>query len=187
MTLTEKSILASIAAVGTAILFVVLASIYCLGVYNAQQSLKNLYEAKVDANRADLSNLKSKLPEAASVTTAQMEQLGALFNGYAAARTPESSGAIMNWVKETVPQIDQSTFKNLQNIITSTRDSWTERQKELVDISRVYNTNLDKQPSGLVLSVFGKFERIKPIVIVTSDTNRAFSTGTDERMDLFKK
>jgi hypothetical protein len=169
------------------IVFVITFAGYALSTYNTQQKLGNLYTAKVDANKADLSNLKSKLPEAASVTTEQMEQLGKLFNNYAAARTPAASGAIMNWVQESVPNIDQSTFRNLQNIIVATRDGWTERQKELVDISRVYNTNLDTQPSGLILKIFGDFERIKPIVIVTTDTSRAFETGVDEPAVLFRK
>jgi len=184
---TKLIIGGAVALVSIVTIFAVVSGVYCLSTYNTQQRLWNLYSSKVEANRADLSNLKSKLPEAARVSTAQMESLAQLFNGYAAARTPESNGAIMRWVQESIPNVDQTTFKNLQNIISATRDSWTERQKELVDISRAYNTNLDTQPSGLVLKVFGNFERIKPIVITTADTARAFETGRDEALDLFPK
>jgi len=169
------------------VIFLIIAVVSIMGTYNQQMVLKNQYMAKVDANKADLSNLKSKLPEAASVTEEQMDQLGKLMTNYAAARTPKSEGVLMNWVKETVPNVDQSTYLNLQNLIIATRDSWTARQKELVDIARVYNTNLDTQPSGLILSIFGHFERIQPIVIVTEGTAKAFETKRDEPIKLFSK
>lgn len=185
MTTSTKLILGGVVAVAFSFILTLVVGGYCLNTYNTQQRLLNLYTAKVEANKADLSNLKSKIPEAAQVTGKQMEDLGRLFTQYAEARTPEANGALVRWVQESVPNVDQKTYLNLQNIITSTRDSWTDRQKELVDISRVYNTNLDTQPSGLVLSIFGKFERLKPIVIITGDTARAFETSRDEPLQLF--
>lgn len=132
----------------------------------------------------DLSNLKSKFSEVAQVTDAQMAQLSDLFTRYAEARTSENAGAVMNWVQESIPNVDQSTYRNLQNIIVATRDGWTERQKELVDLVRVYNTALDRMPGGLLLKFFG-FERKKAIIVITTDTKRAFETGTDEPAVLF--
>jgi hypothetical protein len=173
---------------GGFLLFVVIAVvtlIFTLSVYNAQKRLLVQYEAKVEANKTDLSNLKSKLPEAAAVTTAQMKKLEELFTAYAEARTPEAGGQLMQWVQESVPNVDQKTFTNLQNIIVSTRDGWTQRQKELVDITRVYNTNLETQPRGFILSLVGDFEELDPKIVVTGSTTKAFETGVDEPMDLF--
>ena len=99
----------------------------------------------------ELSNLKSKLPEAASVTDAQMDKLAELLNSYAAARTPEADGALMLWVQESVPNIDQTTFLNLQNVLVWLRGIERLRQRELVDIARAYNVNLETQPSGTIL------------------------------------
>lgn len=175
---------AAVAAI--TIIAVLVVGSFWVSTYNRQQRLLAQYEAKVDANRAELSNLKSKLPEAAQVTDAQMEKLGELFTNYAEARSPDGGGALMQWVTEAVPNVDQATFLNLQNMIAATRDSWTKRQTELVDITREYNTNLATQPKGAILAFHG-FERLVPVVIVTSDTNRAFETGVDEKIDLFPR
>jgi hypothetical protein len=165
--------------------FLVVTVGYLFSVYNTQKRLEVLYTAKIEANKVELSNLKSKLPEAASVTDAQMDKLGELFNSYAAARTPEADGALMLWVQESVPNIDQTTFLNLQNVIVSTRDNWTQRQRELVDIARAYNVNLETQPRGTILGWLGDFERIDPKIIITSGTTEAFRTGVDEPLELF--
>ena len=108
--------------------------LWALGTYNTQVGYANLIEAKTEANKTDLSNLKSKFSEVAQVTDEQMAQLSDLFTRYAEARTSDNAGAVMNWVQETVPNVDQSTYRNLQNIIVATRDSWTERQKELYEV-----------------------------------------------------
>jgi predicted PolB exonuclease-like 3'-5' exonuclease len=75
------------AAFITGLLTLIIFGVYAVSVVNTQKRLLNQYTSKIEANKTDLANLKSKLPEAASVTTAQMEKLGELFNGYAAART----------------------------------------------------------------------------------------------------
>lgn len=182
----SKTTLAIIVAVLVLFIGGLICSVWTVATYNRQVHLSNLIEAKVEANKTDLSNLKSKFSEVAQVTDEQMSRLSELFNGYASARTKDSAGALSSWVKEAVPNVDQATFTNLQNIIVASRDGWTNRQKELVDQVREYNTALDTFPSGIVLKIFG-FEKKKAIIVITSDTRRAFDSGTDEPTSLFKK
>ncbi len=177
---------AAIAAVaGIALMLMAILAIYTLATYNVQQRLSNQYTAKVAANKTELSNLKAKFAEAAAVTTEQMASLEKIFVAHADARTKKGDAALMTWVQETVPNVDQDTFKELQRIVVSSRDDWTTRQTELVDIARTYNTNLDTQPSGLVLSIFGDFPRLEPAIVVSAGTQEAFRTGTDEPVELF--
>lgn len=176
--------LGCIAAAVFAFMATAVLAVYITSTINTQHRLANMYESKVEANKTELSNLKQKLPEAASVTEAQMQKLEQLFTAYAEGRSSDG-GSLMQWTQEAVPNVDQSTFLNLQNIVASTRDAWTRRQKELVDISRVYNTNLDTIPSGWILATFGRFERLDPIIVITQDTQEAFETGIDKPLDLF--
>lgn len=157
---------------------------YSISAYNTAITLKTGYDAKIKANEADFDNLSKKISQTAQVSKAQLEKLKDIYTSYAEARTGNGDkGAIMNWVQESVPNVDTSTMNNLQNIIVSSRNSWTERQKELVDISREYNTNLNTFPTNLILGVFG-FQKINPLVVSSENTQKAFQTQQDNNTDL---
>jgi hypothetical protein len=157
---------------------------YGVSTYNTATDLKNQYEAKISANKADFDNVKKVILQTAQVSKTQLDKLQEIYVKYADARTSDVTGAVMNWVQEAVPNIDTSTMNNLQNIIVSSRNSWTNRQKELVDISREYNLLLVKFPSNILLSVFG-FKKIDPLVITSTETEKAFETGKDDNTNVF--
>jgi hypothetical protein len=95
-------------------------------------------------------------------------------------------GSLANWIHESVPNVDTSTFNNLQNIISAKRDGFTMRQKELLDMSREHTTLLREFPSNIILSILGRKEI--PVTIVTSSrTESAFSTGQDNDTQVFSK
>lgn len=157
---------------------------YGITLFNTSNTLKLTYEAKVSSNEADFDNMKKVIGQTAQVSKAQMDKLKEIYVEYADARSSDASKAIMNWVQEAVPNIDASTFNNLQNIIVSSRNGWTARQRELVDISREYNTLLVKFPSNIFLGFFG-FQKINPLIISSSDTKESFKTGEDNDTNLF--
>jgi len=157
-----------------------------VGMYNDAAKLKNQYDAKLMANHAELDNVKKKIGQVAEVTDEQMKSLERLFTGYATARTSKSENQLMTWIKETVPNVDQKTFLNLQNIITSSRDAWTMRQTELVDVAREYNQRLVTFPSNFILKFLG-FEKIVPNVVTSTSTEKAFETGKDDETKVFNK
>lgn len=157
---------------------------YGITTFNQAQTLTTQYEAKVDANKTDFDNVVKVIGQTSQVSKAQLDKLKEIYVSYAEARTgKDAQQAIMNWVQESVPNVDTSTMNNLQNIIVSSRNSWTERQKELVDISREYNTMLAKFPSNFVLGIFG-FKEINPLIITSADTEKAFQTGQDNNTNL---
>jgi len=179
-----------IAALGLTAIFAMIAFVvgmYVLNLNNTQATLLNTYQAKKEANKADLSNLKSKLPEIAAVSNDAMDDLERILTKYANARTPEASGQMMLWVQEQVPNVDMSVKKNLVNAISATRDSWTDRQKELIDISRAYNGNLSVQPSKFILMTMLGYKPIAADVVITEGTAKAFETLRDEPMDFTRR
>jgi len=93
----------------------------------------------------------------------------------------------MNWIQEAIPNIDAKTFENLQNILVAKRDSWTMRQKELLDFKRVHDNILDVGFRGLVLTkVFGR-SKIDVQIVTSGATKMAFETGEDNDTDVFGK
>src|SRR5579864_7402620 len=108
---------------------------------NREGSLKVTIENKQTDNKNEMDNMWKTISQVAQVTDAQKNALMDIFNGYASARTGQNKGgSLANWIKEAVPNVDTSTFNNLQNIITSKRDGFVQRQKELLDLNREHNT-----------------------------------------------
>ena len=182
----SKLLLAGLGAFGVLTLIVVVLFASGVSVYNDAARLKNTYEAKVDANRGELDNLKKKISQVAQVSDEQMKSLENIFVKHAEARSSKSENQLMTWIKESVPNVDQKTFINLQNVIVGSRDSWTMRQTELVDISREYNQRLVVFPGNVFLKLMG-FEKIIPKVITSTSTEKAFATGKDDDTELFSR
>ena len=155
-----------------------------IGVYNTEASLRTQYNSKVLANEAIFDNTWKKISQSAQVTDAQKNALKEIFTSYASARTGNGDGGqLMKWVQESVPNVDVSVYKNLQNIITGARDEWTANQVALVDIAREYNQNLATFPSNVFLKIFG-FQPIDAKIITSARTGQAFATGQDNDISL---
>lgn len=161
--------------------------IYGISTYNTAKRLHNLYDAKLVDNTSEFDNMWKKISQTAQIAEAKKDGLKEIFNGYATARSGNGDGgSLAKWVQESVPNPDLSEYKIVINIVTGSRDSWTNRQKELVDIARQYNEMLAVFPSNVFLGLFG-MEKIDPKVVTSSRTDTAFKTGKDDDTTLFKK
>lgn len=169
-------LLGIVGAFGLALIVIVSSLI---GQFNDAAKLRNQYEAKVVDNSSEFDNMKKKISQVVQVSDVQYDKLKEILVSYADARSTKSDNVMMNWIKESVPNIDTSTYKTIINIITGSRDSWTMRQKELIDISREYNQRLSVFPGNFILPMFG-FQKIVPKVITSSATEKAFETGKDD-------
>lgn len=167
------------------VVVIILASSF-IGTYNNATDFNVGIKAKIEDNKNEFDNMKKKICQVAQVSTAQMEALAEIFNGYAKARSGSGNDdkLIMKWISESIPNVDTSTFKNLQNIIVSSRDSWTMRQKELIDLQREYNRLLKRFPSNIMLSILG-FKEIDIPVIISDNTEKTFETKRDNDTSVF--
>lgn len=182
----SKGTMIGLASVAVVFLFGIVISIMWVGASNSEIGLRNRIEAKQRDNGSEFDNMWKKISQSAQVTDAAKNALQEIFTEHAKARNTGGGGGLAKWVQESVPNIqpDSIPFRNLMNIITSSRDRWTMRQKELLDLSRAHNDILAKFPSSLFVGSRGKIE----VQIVTSGrTKEAFATGEDENLDLFGK
>ncbi len=171
-----------LAIVGVAVLLLVGSVI---STSNQEVQLRTTIETKQRDNYSELDNTLKKISQSAQVTTAQKEALKEIIIGNSEARNTKG-GSLFTSVKEAVPNIDTSTFNNLMNIITSSRDGWTMRQRELLDLSREHSSLMRRFPSGVILTMLGRKEI--EVKIVTSDrTEDAFKTGKDNDVNVFQK
>lgn len=179
----KKSIVIAIAVIVPLLLGALVIGGAAIGTYNSAAGLKNTYEMKVKDNSSEFDNMWKKISQVCQIADSKKDAFKEIFNGYATARTPEGAGKVMLWVKEQAPNADLKIFDNAQNIIVSSRDGWTFRQKEMVGIAEQYNAMLVKFPSNIFLGLFG-FQKIDPKVITSTRTDEAFKTGKDDDVSL---
>jgi hypothetical protein len=158
-----------------------------MGVRNKAVTLHNTYDSKVLTNETEFDNMFKKINQVAQVSDASKDALKEIFVGYASARNTGGAkdGSLMKWITESVPNVDTNAllYKDLMNTIVSSRNSWTARQVELVEIAREYNLMVDIFPQNIVMSVFG-YTKIDAKIVTSSRTEEAFRTGKDDDTDL---
>lgn len=156
--------------------------------HNKEVTQRNLIVAKQTDNKNEMDAMWKIIEQQAQVTDEQKKALVEIFNGYATARTSEGQGKMMAWIKEVVPDASPTskTYIMLMNTITSQREGFKFRQKELLDFKRVHDNILDTFP-GFVFNMILNRKKIDVVIVTSSRTENAFSTGKDDSVELFKK
>lgn len=170
---------------GSVAVVVVMLLMYVVGLLNSEARLALTIEAKQVDNTSEFDNMWKKISQVAQVPEAKKDALKEIFVEYASARSGDkTSGSLANWIHESVPNVDLKEFENLQNIIVASRDSWTMRQKELIDLDREHDAMFVQFPTGQILGMFGR-KRTEIVVITSSKTEKTFETGKDDDVKLF--
>jgi len=185
----SKGLMAVIGGGVLVVLFAIIMIVSLVSTLNTEARLRTTIEAKQKDNTSEFDNMWKKISQTAEVTVAHKDALKEIFASHAESRTggKGQGGSVMSWIQESVPNINLDTMKNMQNIIISSRDAWTMRQKELIDLARERTQMFRTIPSNLFLAIGGRQESDVKIQIVTSSrTDKAFRTGKDDDVELFK-
>ena len=155
-----------------------------LGVLNKEAVLNNQVLAKVEANKSEHDNMSKSIKQSAQVSQAEADAIANIIVGNSNARG-KNGGTLVTMVKEACPTLPELSFKQLMNIVNAKRDTFNRVQKELVDVNLQHDNMFDVQPSGLVLSMFGrKKQDISHWIVTSAATQEAFTTGQDNDTDL---
>ena len=178
----NKTLIAVLGLFGALVISVLL----LVGIYfsfsNSEVRQRNLIVAKQRDNQSEFDNMTKKISQVAQVSQESMKMIKDIIIGNSQARG--GSGSLVKLVHEAIPDLNQSSqvFRDLINIITASRDSFTMRQKEILDLKRVHDNMVDTFPSSLFVGSRGKIE----VQIVTSDRAiESFRTGKDNDTQVF--
>jgi len=150
---------------------------------NMENSLRNTVEAKVKDNKNQFDSMWKQISQIAQVTKEERESLNRLLTNNSQQRGISNEKLVSAWIQEAVPNVSNSTYINLQNVISSARTAFATRQTELIDLNNQHNILIQNAPS----SWFLKDKKSIDITIVTSTkTENVFSTGKDDDMNVFK-
>lgn len=174
-------------AAGAVVLFIaVMTMAMAVNYSNKEIKLRNLITAKMQDNQSEYDNMWKKISQTVQVAEKDRQSLMEIFNSYANARASKGNDnrLISRWIMESVPNVGQATFVNLQNTIISSRDAWTMRQKELIDYKREHNNLRMLFPSKFFV---GRRSQVKITVITSDKTTEIFEAEKDNETEIFKK
>lgn len=164
----------------TFVVAVIICALMFVSYSNQERRMRNQITAKQRDNESELDNVQKKIKQTVQVTDIQVAALKDIIVGNAQARKG-GSGSLATFVTEAVPNLDTTTFNNLQNIIAGSRDSFTMRQKELLDIKRAHDNLIDTWPSSMIVGSRGK---IDVVVVTSSRAKENFDSGQDNDINL---
>lgn len=155
-----------------------------IGFRNDCVSMQKTIDAQVTDMKAKYNEFFTKVKEVAQVPKEQMSQLKEFYDKLVTGRQ-SSAGEMMRWISESNPNIDQSTYVEIQRIIAAGRSEIYNIQKVHIDTVRAYNTALVTFPNTLINSIFFRFEERKATVPIASNVDTIFNTGVDQPMSVF--
>jgi hypothetical protein len=182
----SKGLIITLGIVGIIVLILFVLGGSVIGTFNREVSLRTTIEQKQIDSKNEFDNLWKKISQVAQVTDAQKNAIKEILVGYADARSQgrDGNGSFINALHEAIPNLDLTTFNNLQNIIVGSRDGFTMRQKELLDLKREHDKLLRTFPSNIILGMFGR-KPIDVMIVTSTKTEKTFETGKDDDVNVF--
>lgn len=118
------------------------------------------FEQNIIASHANGKNILAqygqKIGEAVQIPKMQKDALIELTRATMEGRYgDDGSRALASFIQEQNIQLDQSTYRQLMQIIESGRDAFAASQTRLIDVKRSYATSLTKMPFGMIMSTLG--------------------------------
>jgi len=143
--------------------------------------------AQYKQNQNNYDNMVKKILEVAEVPTMMTSDLekvtkAAITGRYGA----EGSKAVFQFIKEQNPTVNAEVYTKVQQVVEAGRNSFEADQKTLLDKKRIYETQLNSFPTGVVARALG-FPRIdlaKIDIVTSARTDKAFDTKKDEKLQL---
>ena len=170
------------------LLVVVLLGGVCLfgkgvSVYNTHIDLSTQIEAKQKANEANFDTMWKKISQVVQVSDKYKDGLKEVLAAYTSGRKKESDQLLMDWTKEAIPAFDSSIYKQVNNVIVSSRDDFYNNQQLLLDLSRQHNQFIKTFPNNVFCSILN-IEPIEVKIVTSTKTEEAFETGKEDDIRL---
>lgn len=150
---------------------------------NEEISLRNQAKAQEKANEVIFDKTWKTIQQIANVSDQYKNSFKEIYSQIMNERYKNDDGMLMKWIQESTPTFSTDLYKQLNDAISANRAEFAEVQKRLIDIKRVHDDLRLKFPSSIVLS--GRPE-IEIKIVTSSKTEKAFSTGKDDDINLFE-
>lgn len=146
--------------------------------------------AEYDNNRNVLSNYGKKVMEVSQVPEMYRDDFTKIVTASMEGRYgPNGSKAAFQWLKEMNINFDSSIYKQIQQVIEAGRNDFQSGQTRLLDKKRAYQTELDKFPRTIFMSILGfpKIDLNKYNIVTDSRTESVFELKLESPIQLRQK
>lgn len=149
---------------------------------NKEAISKNAVIAQMDVREAYFDKMWKVISQRTQVTNVAKETRLKMVEELVAGRP----GGFVRIVHESNPEslFDMKEFESLANAIEANRNGFFREQKELISLYQQYSNLFDMQPSGFILSLFGREKQEKPIIISSSSSKEVMESGTEDDVKL---
>ena len=177
-----------IGMVGVFVVFLVLAVVLVLGFVGFQNNC-NGYEIGIQKQDEQNSNVYDngwkKVKEVSQVPNMEAENIKRVYDDVMKGRYgAEGSKALFQAIAEQNPQLSQSLYVKIQQVVEEFRNSFQQSQKELVARKEAYEMFLRTNTSSRIYNTFAGYPKIdlsKYKVITSETTDKVFDTRRDDK------
>lgn len=169
------------------VLFLVVGISSVIGINNSLVEQEKGLTAQYKQNQNNYDSMVKKVIEIAQVPAMAKTDLTELTKAAIGGRYgKDGSKAVFQFIKEQNPTIDATLYTKIQQVIESGRNSFEAEQKTLLDKKRVYETQLETFPNGIIAKLLGfpKMDLSKIDIVTSNRTEDAFNTKKDEPLKL---
>lgn len=158
--------------------------------YNLGNRTENQLTAMLENNENIYANGTQKVIEIAQVPSMYAEQVSKVTREAIQGRYgQDGSKAVFQFLQEQNPQLDPAIFAKIQVVIEEFRNKFELAQRDMIDVKRMYNTQLGSLWTGFWLGVAGypKVDMKKFEIVTTERARQTFDTKRDQGINLNQK
>lgn len=158
--------------------------------YNLGNRTENQLTAMLENNENIYANGTQKVIEIAQVPSMYAEQVSKVTREAIQGRYgQDGSKAVFQFLQEQNPQLDPAMFAKIQVVIEEFRNKFELAQRDMIDVKRMYNTQLGSLWTGFWLGVAGypKVDMNKFEIVTTERARQTFDTKRDQGIILNQK
>lgn len=158
--------------------------------YNLGNRTENQLTAMLENNENIYANGTQKVIEIAQVPSMYAEQVSKVTREAIQGRYgQDGSKAVFQFLQEQNPQLDPDMFAKIQVVIEEFRNKFELAQRDMIDVKRMYNTQLGSLWTGFWLGVAGypKVDMKKFEIVTTERARQTFDTKRDQGINLNQK
>lgn len=158
--------------------------------YNLGNRTENQLTAMLENNENIYANGTQKVIEIAQVPSMYAEQVSKVTREAIQGRYgQDGSKAVFQFLQEQNPQLDPAMFAKIQVVIEEFRNKFELAQRDMIDVKRMYNTQLGSLWTGFWLGVAGypKVDMKKLEIVTTERARHTFDTKRDQGINLNQK
>jgi len=178
--------IAGLAVGGIVILVGLMIAFWWFGTSNHEIDIRNQAVAQQKANEAVFDKTWKSISQIAQLPMEYASKFKEIYHDIMSERYQgDAKGApLMKWIQEQNPQFSTTLYERVADAVESNRAEFLMVQKRLIDIKREHDNIRMKFPSSIVV---GGRPALEIKIVTSTKTEKAFGTGKDDDVDLFKK